>query len=646
MACMRTRIAFLLAATCFAAAFALPFWKMTLVAPQYPDGLRVEVGVSGLSGDVGEINGLNHYIGMRKLQRAAEIELVFAPYGLAGFVLLALAAAFVRNRWLDLALLVPIAFPLVFLVDVSIWLWYFGNHLDPHAPLSTSVKPFTPLVLFWSHVGQFKTYSMVQGGFASSAIGSGLLCVGLWLRRRQANTSAAGQTVALAGALIIAALFLSGRNAAAFDLQGAIDHAPAGSTVAIPAGVHRGNFVVRRAMTLVPRGSPGSAVLDGGGRGRVLQVLAPDVTVRGLRIRNSGDSSDLEDSAVTVLAPRARIEQNRIENALFGIYLRGATGSVVRGNHIEGKDLPMMRRGDAIKLWASPDCRVEENVVLRGRDLVIWYSDRVHLSGNTVRDGRYGIHFMYSMDNVIEGNRLLDNRVGSFLMYSKRLVIRSNLFARNRGPSGYGVGLKEIDGLEMSGNRFVANRVGLYVDNSPSEIDQTHLIRDNLFAYNEIGVAFLPAVQRNVFTENAFIENGQQTAVFGGGDFTGNAFALSGRGNYWSDYIGWDAAQDGVGDVPYRMDSLFDTWMDRDPRLRLFRGSLAAWLVDFAARMFPVFRPEVRVVDTAPLTTPPRTPAGPAPPAEGSPAPVIAACLLLAACVIALARPQRSGLAI
>ncbi len=253
---------------------------------------------------------------------------------------------------------------------------------------------------------------------------------------------------------------------------------------------------------------------------------------------------------------------------------------------------------------------------------------------------------MYSMDNVIEGNRLLDNRVGSFLMYSKRLVIRSNLFARNRGPSGYGVGLKEIDGLEMSGNRFVANRVGLYVDNSPSEIDQTHLVRDNLFAYNEIGVAFLPAVQRNVFTENAFIENGQQTAVFGGGDFTGNAFALSGRGNYWSDYIGWDAAQDGVGDVPYRMDSLFDTWMDRDPRLRLFRGSLAAWLVDFAARMFPVFRPEVRVVDTAPLTTPPRTPAGPAPPVEGSPAPVIAACLLLAACVIALARPQRSGLAI
>jgi nitrous oxidase accessory protein len=107
--------------------------------------------------------------------------------------------------------------------------------------------------------------------------------------------------------------------------------------------------------------------------------------------------------------------------------------------------------------------------------------------------------------------------------------------------------------------------------------------------------------------------------------------------------VGWDAGRDGVGDVPYRMNSLFDAWEERDPRLRLFRGGLAAWAIDFAARMFPVFRPEVRVVDTGPLTGPARGPRGPAPPAVRSSAPGTAACLGLAAAALLLARPLRLG---
>jgi nitrous oxidase accessory protein len=116
-------------------------------------------------------------------------------------------------------------------------------------------------------------------------------------------------------------------------------------------------------------------------------------------------------------------------------------------------------------------------------------------------------------------------------MNSRRLIFRNNLIARNRGPSGYGLGLKDIDGIAIRGNRFVANRVGLYATNSPSEMGITHGIQDNLFAYNDIGMAFLPDVERNVFTGNSFIENRQQV-VAGRRGSTGNTFTRDGRGNY------------------------------------------------------------------------------------------------------------------
>lgn len=659
-AAMRARAIFVVAAACFVAAAFLPFWKLTLFAPQYPGNLRVWVGVFGLGGDVREVNGLNHYIGMRPLDKAAIIELAIAPWGMAAFTLIALAAAFTRKKWLNWALLLPIGFPLIFLTDVSFWLWYFGNNLDPHAALNRSVAPFTPVVLFWSHVGQFSVYAMVQAGFAVCTAGSVMCLAGLLLRRREASapevsreagadsdkpvrSGATTSSIAAAGVLVAGALLFSASAAHAFDLQAAIDRAPPGGEVRIPPGVHRGQFVVKHPVTLAPAGPPGSAILDGGGRGCVLRVMAPDTTVRDLRIRGSGIVPDVEDCGIVAFAPRTRIERNDLEDVLFGISLRGAPDSVLRGNRIVGKDLPLMRRADGIKLWGSPNTLIERNVMVRTSDLVIWYSAHVTIRDNVARDSRYGIHFMYSSGSLIEGNTLIDNRVGAFLMNSKRLVFRNNLIARNRGPSGYGLGLKDIDGITITGNRFVANRVGLYATNSPTELGITHEIRDNLFAYNDIGMAFLPDVERNVFIRNSFIENGQQAVVWGGGGFTGNTFTQDGRGNYWSDYVGWDAARDGVGDVPYRMNSLFDAWEERDPRLRLFRGGLAAWAIDFAARMFPVFRPDVRVVDTGPLTSPVRVPAGPTPPAPGSSAPVTLASLALAAAAVLLARPLRLG---
>lgn len=388
---------------------------------------------------------------------------------------------------------------------------------------------------------------------------------------------------------------------APFDLAAAIAAARPGDTIRVPPGVYRGHVVIDKPLTL--EAEPG-AVLDGGEEGDVVQIRAPRVTLRGFIIRGTGISLDRENAGVTVLAPQATIENNRLEDVLFGIYLKQAPESLVRGNTIVGKDLPLPRRGDAIRVWSSHNTTVAHNDVRAARDVVMWFSQNLRLVGNRVRDGRYGLHFMYSDDNVIEDNILEDNSVGAFLMYSRRLVLRNNTFARNRGPSGYGVGLKDMDTVHATGNLFLGNRVGLYIDNSPWSRDAYDEFRENVFAYNDIGIAFQPSVKRNIFTGNTFLENIEQVAILGAGEFSGNVFTVNGRGNFWSDYRGYDLDGDGLGDLPYRPVSLFENLMDREPKLRLLLFSPAQQAVEMAARIVPLVQPQPKLTDTAPLMAP------------------------------------------
>lgn len=416
--------------------------------------------------------------------------------------------------------------------------------------------------------------------------------------------------------------------AGAFDLAAAIASARPGETVTVPAGTYPGPLVIEQPMTLA---ADGRVVLDGGGEGDVIQVKAPDVTIRGFIIRHTGKSLDRENAGITVLAPRAVLEHNVLEDVLFGIYIKAGSDSVIRGNTISGKDLPVQRRGDGIRIWQSHRTLIEDNVVRESRDAVMWFSDGVHLRNNRITNGRYGLHFMYSDGNVIEDNHLEGNSVGAFLMYSKGLALRRNVFARNRGPSGYGVGLKDMDGTVAEDNLFLGNRIGIQLDSSPSSMRVTDTYTRNVFAFNDIGVAFQPAVKRNRFYDNAFLENLQQVAVLGGGRFDGNDFTVDGRGNFWSDYRGYDLDGDGLGDLAYRSESLFENLMDREPKLRLFLFSPAQQAVEMAAKAFPMVMPRPKFSDAAPLMVVPKAAVVPAREATPWPMTGLAALLLVGA---------------
>lgn len=401
-----------------------------------------------------------------------------------------------------------------------------------------------------------------------------------------------------------------------FDLQAALDAAQPGDVLTVPAGVYAGPLTIDKPITL---DGQGEAVIAGSGRGDVVTITAPYVTLRGFTIRNSGDLLDQENAGVTGAAGHLTIENNRFEDTLFGIYLKEAPNSAVIGNEIFSKDLPQARRGDGIRIWYSDGSLVEDNYVHGSRDVVIWFSPNAVVRRNTVEGGRYGLHFMFSDNQLLEDNILRHNSVGVFLMYGRGLTMRRNVMLENRGPSGYGIGLKDVDDIVAEGNRMIANRVGLYVDNSPRESDATVRFAHNLFAYNDTGLVLLPLVKRNTYVENVFLDNDEQIGIAGSGQLSGNNWSLEGRGNYWSDYAGFDADRDQVGDLPYRPLSLYEDLMVAYPELRIFRLSPVADALDLAAKAFPIFQPQPKITDDHPLTAPSPLPAVAGLPAESGP---------------------------
>jgi hypothetical protein len=177
-------VLFLLAALLLLVSVFLPYWEMTLFAPQYPKGLTVQAFLNDIQGDVSEIDGLNHYIGMRPLAEAASFEKSISIIGVAVLALLVLAAVFVHSRWAALLALPALLFPVIFLLDLQYWLANFGTNLDPTAALSSSVKPFVPKVLGVGMIAQFKTEAGPAAGLWLAIIASGLILAGLYFHRR------------------------------------------------------------------------------------------------------------------------------------------------------------------------------------------------------------------------------------------------------------------------------------------------------------------------------------------------------------------------------------------------------------------------------------------------------------------------------
>jgi nitrous oxidase accessory protein len=385
------------------------------------------------------------------------------------------------------------------------------------------------------------------------------------------------------------------------SLAEAVASAEPGAEITVRGGTYPGGLTIDKPLTLIGIDNP---VIDGQGQGTLVAATGVDLTISGFTLRNTGSNHDREDAAILVDGGKATIVDNRIEDALFGIYLKVAHGSIIRGNTVLAKQVDVAMRGDGIKIWYCDDVVVEGNQASDGRDIILWYSNRGLIKDNSFDRERYGLHLMFSNDIRIEGNSLNANSIGLFIMYSRNPVIVGNTMSNNHGPSGGGIGLKDVDAAVVEGNRFVNNQIGAQIDTSPREIGIENYWFDNVFAFNDTAIAFQPSVRHNTLSGNNFIDNSQHVSIVGGGDLKDITWAVDGRGNYWSDYAGYDANRDGIGDVPYKTQRLFDSLLDEEPALRLFLFSPASLAVDFAAKALPSVRPQTKLEDPAPLVNP------------------------------------------
>jgi nitrous oxidase accessory protein len=206
---------------------------------------------------------------------------------------------------------------------------------------------------------------------------------------------------------------------------------------------------------------------------------------------------------------------------------------------------------------------------------------------------RYGLHYMFSDDNVFEDNLFERSAAGAALMYSKRLVFRRNRFIRNRGFTSVGLLLKACDQVLAEDNLIADNARGIFLEGS---YDNT--FRRNLIAQSDVAVVLYDSSGRNRFEGNAVVGNLSPLQLVG--RRTDTIF----DGNYWSDGDSIDLDADGIGDRPYRLSNVFDHLRGNLTAADLFAPSLGASVLSAAERAFPVLE-AVPVVDAHPLTRPP-----------------------------------------
>jgi hypothetical protein len=177
------RLLMIAAAACLVVTFFLPLWNLTMFAPQYPDGLRLDIYDYGLRGgnggqDIREINVLNHYIGMRDLADEDFTEFKWMPFVVGGIALLILRAV-VHGT---VAALVDASVVFLYFCLFSLWsfaykLYSYGHNLAPTA--AVKVDPFMPPVFGYSRIANFEVYSYPRG--ATYVMCAALLLLGVAL---------------------------------------------------------------------------------------------------------------------------------------------------------------------------------------------------------------------------------------------------------------------------------------------------------------------------------------------------------------------------------------------------------------------------------------------------------------------------------
>ena len=390
-----------------------------------------------------------------------------------------------------------------------------------------------------------------------------------------------------------AALLEVGEGKPYSAIQFAIDNASAGDTIEVSEGIYLENLIVEKSVTIEGVGRP---TIDGGGRGHTIVIKAPGVIFSGFKVIRSGHDLATDDSCILVQkdSKATEIRDNLVKDCAFGIYINGAEGVRVINNHVVGRiDLITQRRGNGIHLFNMKKGHIEGNEIEGARDgILVSLTRRTLIKDNKIHDLRYGIHYMIADYNRVEGNLTYANKAGLAIMFSKELEIVSNYSYDN---TEFGMLFRDITDTKVIGNVLADNGKGIFIYNSLH-----NELRENIIAGNDIGSHVSAGSEDNKVYDNVFIHNKTQVKYVGMKD---EDWSYEGKGNYWSDYLGWDVDGDGSGDKPYEANTVIERLIWAYPMIKLLFNSPAVQTIRMAESQFPIIR-QAGIVDSAPLMRP------------------------------------------
>jgi copper chaperone NosL len=178
---MLSKVMLLIAGLLFIGSLFVPMWRIELEAPQYPEGLVLQLHANKIGGDVEIINGLNHYIGMATLHTENFFEFTVLPYLFGAFAIISLALIFINNRKAVLAFFTFfVLFVILAGIDFYRWNYEYGHNLDPNAAIKVPGMAYQPPLIGYKQLLNFGAYSIPDiGGWMLTGAGILLFAVAL-----------------------------------------------------------------------------------------------------------------------------------------------------------------------------------------------------------------------------------------------------------------------------------------------------------------------------------------------------------------------------------------------------------------------------------------------------------------------------------
>jgi nitrous oxidase accessory protein len=373
----------------------------------------------------------------------------------------------------------------------------------------------------------------------------------------------------------------------------AVKRSAAGDTILVYPGVYfEKGLVVDKPVHLKGIGLP---VLDGERRYEVVTIKSNGVTMEGFLVRHSGysDWNDLAGVRLAVVR-HVVIRNNQLDDTFFGLYCQSSDSCVLENNTLHSRSDSSRLAGNGIHCWHCNGMQLLNNTITRHRDGIYFeFVTNSLIRGNkSYYNMRYGLHFMFSHNDLYDGNTFEHNEAGVSVMFSHGVNMKGNLFADNQGGGAYGILLKEITDSRLEQSRFTHNTVAIYMEGTTRVQIIQNTFKDNGWALKVQASCSSDTIDRNNFLGNTF-------DIATNGSLVLNRFDK----NYWDQYEGYDLNRDGLGDVPYHPVSLYAMVAEKNASVMMLFHSFIVSLLDRTEKVMPSITP-AELVDLHPSMKP------------------------------------------